>query len=90
MFVRIEGASQPTPTDAWQPFTYHVGFPAAFTTLTVPGSLQVGEAASGPTLTLDVDLLLKADADGLPSPQHSVPDGWVIDNLEQNHPFAFR
>jgi hypothetical protein len=92
MFIRIEGTTRASANEAWGPFLYHVGFQPAFTSLTVSGALvaSAGAPTTGPTLTLDLDLMLKADADGLPSPQHSVPDGWVVDNLENNQAFAFR
>jgi len=89
MFIRIEGSSRPSATGEWQGFTYHVGYDPAFTRLTVPGALEVGAGAVGPTLALDIDLMLETDADGLPSPQHSVPEGWVVDNLDHNQPFSF-
>lgn len=92
MFIRIEGTTRASATEAWGPFLYHVGFQPAFTNLTVSGSLSASAdaPATGPTLTLDVDLMLKTDADGLPSAQHSVPDGWVVDNLENNQAFSLR
>jgi hypothetical protein len=90
MFIRIEGSSRPSASGEWQGFTYHVGYDSAFTRLTVPGALEVGAGAVGPALALDIDLMLATDADGLPSPQHSVPEGWVVDNLDHNQPFSFQ
>lgn len=87
MFVRIEGSSRPNAGAGWVPFVYHVGFQPAFGVVTVPGVLPVGSAQ---TLALDVDRLLESDSNTLPSPQHSVPDGWVVDNLESNGVFSLQ
>ena len=88
MFIRIEGNSRASASDAWAPFMYHVGFDQAFSSLTVPGAITVGASGTGPTLSLDLDLMLQTDEDGLPSAKHSVPDGWVVDNIENNQAFT--
>lgn len=97
MFVRVEGFSRPDATAEWSPFAYHVGFDAAFASITVPGDLIVpaagaagGASAAPPTLTLDLERMLATEAQMLPSTKHSVPDGWVVDNLESNQAFGFR
>lgn len=90
IFIRIEGSSRPNATAEWQPFLYHVGFDPAFITLTIPGAIDVGTGAAAPTLSLDIDRMLETDAGTLPSPKHSVPDGWVVDNLEENQAFTLQ
>jgi hypothetical protein len=90
MFIRIEGSTRPDSTAEWTSFLYHVGFDPAFATLTIPGSLQVGPSGSGPTLSLDVDLMLATGDDPLPPPKHAVPDGWVVDNLEARQAFTLK
>jgi hypothetical protein len=95
MFVRAEGFSRTNASAEWGPFAYHVGFDAAFASITVPGDLLVpaagaADAPLAPTLTLDLDRMLATDSQMLPSTKHSVPDGWVADNLENNQAFSFR
>jgi hypothetical protein len=93
MFVRVEGFSRPDASAEWSSFAYHVGFDAAFASITVPGNLVVpaaGGAVAPPTLTLDLDRMLSTDAPTLPSTKHSIPDGWVAYNLESNQAFSFR
>lgn len=95
MFIRVEGFSRPNATAEWSPFAYHVGFDAAFASITVPGDLVVPAAGAAdgliaPTLTLDLDRMLATEAQMLPSTKHSVPEGWVADNLENNQAFSFR
>ncbi len=90
LFIRIEGNTRPDATAEWMPFAYHVGFDQAFSNLVVPGSIVVGPSGTGPTLSLDIDLMLTSDTATLPPTKHSVPDGWVVDNLENNHAFTLQ
>ena len=97
MFVRVEGFSRPNANAEWSSFAYHVGYDAAFASITVPGNVIVPAAgaadassAAPPTLTLDLDRMLATEAQMLPSAKHSVPEGWVADNLESNQAFSFR
>ena len=95
MFVRVEGFSRPDANAEWSAFAYHVGFDAAFASITVPGDpvVPAAGAADGlvaPTLTLDLERMLATDEPTLPSAKHSIPDGWVAYNLESNQAFSFR
>jgi hypothetical protein len=47
-------------------------------------------ASGGPTLSIDVDRMLETNGAPLPAPKHTVPDGWVMDNLETNQAFSLR
>jgi hypothetical protein len=66
-----------------------VGFNEAFASLTVPAALDVAAEGPGPTLTLDLDLMLEPTPtpDSLPA-KHTSPNGWVVDNIENNGPFT--
>lgn len=90
MFIRIEGNTRAAAVAAWEPFMYHVGFDQAFTTLTVPGAINAIGGGVGPTLSLDIERMLETDAGTLPSPQHGVFDGWVVDNLDENQAFTLQ
>jgi hypothetical protein len=90
MFIRIEGAARPDSVGEWAPFLYHVGFDPAFANLSIPGSISVGPSGTGPTLSLDLDLMLATSGDPLPMPKHNVPDGWVVDNLENNQAMTLK
>ncbi|HKY38465.1 MAG TPA: MbnP family protein [Polyangiaceae bacterium] len=90
MFIRIEGSTRPGIDGEWSPFLYHVGFNPAFASLTIPGAITAGSTSTGPTLSLDLDLMLATGGEPLPSPKHSVPDGWVVDNLENNQAFTLK
>jgi hypothetical protein len=90
MFVRVEGQTRPTATDAWQSFLYHVGFQPAFGSVTTQGAIDMTGASGGPTLSIDVDRMLETNGAPLPAPKHTVPDGWVMDNLETNQAFSLR
>jgi hypothetical protein len=90
MFIRIEGSTRTSSSGEWAPFLYHVGYDPAFVSLTIPGAIQVGPGGSGPTLSLDIDLMLANGSEPLPAPKHAVPDGWVVDNLEANQAFTLQ
>lgn len=89
IFLRIEGSTRADATSEWGSLVYHVGYDPAFANLSIPGTIEVGSAATGPTLSLDIDLMLAADGE-LPESQHNVPNGWVMDNLESNQAFTLR
>jgi hypothetical protein len=89
MFIRAEGASRLPPAD-WGPFAYHVGYDPSYADITVPGSLSVSQSGQGPTLSLDIDRMLTTDAANLPPPKHTLPDAWVVDNLENLHAFTLQ
>lgn len=90
MFVRVEGSTRKDAGVEWMPFLYHVGFDPAFLTLTLPGRIHVGTDTQGPSLVLDIDLMLETGGEALPTPKHEVPDGWIMDNLESNGAFSLR
>jgi hypothetical protein len=92
MFIRIEGSTRPGADGEWTPFLYHVGFDPAFADLTIPSERAIGVTASGtgPTLSLDLDLMLATSGEPLPMPKHNVPDGWVVDNLENNQAMTLK
>lgn len=89
MFIRLEGNSRPSASTDWAPFLYHLGFDAAFKTVSIPGQLVVGTSGAGPVLAFDVDQLLTTDAANLPPGQHTATDEFVLKNLEQQHPLHF-
>jgi hypothetical protein len=93
LFIRIEGASRMPPATDFTTFYHHVGYDQAYTRLTVPGSIAVAASGSGPTLSLDVDLLLKG-GEGTTSQalsgSRAIPDGWVVDNLDTQQVFSLR
>ena len=88
MFIRAEGASRVPPATEWSSFEYHVGYDPSYANITVAGSITVGAGGAGPTLSLDVDRMLTTDAANPPSPKHTLPDGWVVDNLENQQAFS--
>jgi hypothetical protein len=90
MFVRVEGMTRASQSEALGSFAHHVGFDAAFAHIMVSGTLNVSGISSGPTLVLDVARMLATDAASLPAPQHAVPDGWVADNLERDGTFTLQ
>jgi hypothetical protein len=90
MFVRVEGMTRRSPSEQLGSFAYHVGFDAAFAHITVEGALNVSGVTQGPTLVLDVARMLATGAEGLPATQHTVPDGWVADNLERSGTFELQ
>jgi len=93
LFIRIEGASRMPPATDFTTFYHHVGYDQAYTRLTVPGSISVGANGSGPTLSIDVDLLLaggEGTESGVPSGSRRIPDGWGVDNLDSQQVFSLR
>jgi hypothetical protein len=92
LFIRIEGNAKRTGSEAWEPFFYHLGYDAAFTSKTIPGALTVGAStasSNAPALLFDVDQLLKTDAPSLPPGDHSAPDAFVLGNLQQPQTLRF-
>jgi hypothetical protein len=93
LFIRIEGASRMPPATDFTTFYHHVGYDPAYARLTVPGAISVAASGGGPTLVLDVDLLLAGGENttsGVPSGSRGIPDGWVVDNLETRQVFSLR
>ena len=95
LFIRVEGAERMPPATDFTNFFHHVGYDQAYTHVTLPGAISVGASGTGPTLSIDLDLMLAGSASGsssaaVPSGSHSVPDGWVVDNLETQPVFTLR
>jgi hypothetical protein len=90
MFLRVEGEWRRGESESFQGFVYHVGYDQAYGTVNVSGALAVSSGGLGPTLSLDVDRMLANDAASLPPARHTVPEGWVVDNLEQNQAFKLQ
>ena len=89
-FLSVEGTSRKPPATDFSGFFHHVGYDPAFAHVSLPGSITVGTSGNGPTLSLDVDRMLSTDGQAMPSGQHGVPEGWVVDNLENNQAFSLR
>jgi hypothetical protein len=93
LFIRVEGSTHDATSADWSSFFYHVGYDAAYSSISVLGdvSLTAGPPTpTGPTLSLDLDRMLYTEGAPLPSGRHSVPDGWVVDNLEKNQAFTLQ
>lgn len=90
MFIRLEGSSRASATEAWAPLLHHLGFDAAFRTVVIPGQLTVTSNGSGPTLAFDIDQLLATDGASLPPGQHTATDEFVLKNLVERKPLHFQ
>ncbi len=90
MFIRIEGEARSGLEAAWGTLLYHVGYQPAFADVAVSGTLTVSAEGTGPALVLDIERLLAYPAPNLPPGKHTVPDGWIPDNLETNQVFSLQ
>jgi hypothetical protein len=93
LFIRIEGAIRTPPATDFTTFFHHVGYDQAYAHVTVPGSISAAEGVSADILSLDVDRLLtggEGTTNVAPSGSHSVPEGWLVDNLETQPVFSLQ
>ena len=90
MFIRLEGVSRANANGQWAPFSYHVGFDEAFTTLTIPAAIEVAAQGTGPRLSVAIDRLIEPTSAPLPRPTHNGADTSIINNLQTKHPFTLQ